>query len=58
VLQSDDNGLEYNVTCILIARQRLTKHIPAEANAWNRTSLARQQHAKIASSTIEAVFSV
>jgi hypothetical protein len=52
--------LGYNtVTCILIARQRLAKQIPAEANARNnRTSTARQRRGKHASSTKEAVFPV
>jgi hypothetical protein len=45
------------VTCIPIARQRLGKHIPAKANARNRTSIARQRICKHASVTIEAVFS-
>jgi hypothetical protein len=50
--------LGYNiVTCILFARQRLAKHIPAEVNARNnRTSVARQRRDKHASSTIHAVF--
>jgi hypothetical protein len=46
------------VTCIPIARQRLGKHISAEANARNnRTSIARQRISKHASLAIEAVFS-
>jgi flagellar biosynthesis/type III secretory pathway chaperone len=46
------------VTRLLIARQRVGKHIPAEANARNnRTSNARQRISKHASLTIEAVFS-
>jgi hypothetical protein len=49
----------YTVTCIPIARQRLGKHIPAEANARNnKTSIAGQRISKRASLTIEAVFSV
>jgi hypothetical protein len=40
-----------------IARQRLGKHIPAEAYARNRTSIARQRISKHASLTIEVVFS-
>jgi hypothetical protein len=45
--------------CIPIARQRLGKHIPAEANARNnRTSIARHRISKHASLTIEAMFSV
>jgi hypothetical protein len=41
-----------------IARQRLGKDIPAEANALNnRTYIARQRITKHASLTIEAVFS-
>jgi hypothetical protein len=47
----------YIVTCIPIARQRLGKHIPAQANARsNRTSIARQRISKHASLTKEAVF--
>jgi hypothetical protein len=47
------------VTCILIDRQQLAKHLLAEANAQNnRTSVARQGHGKHTLSTIEAVFSV
>jgi hypothetical protein len=47
------------LTCILIARQRLAKHIPAEANERNNmTSTVRQRCRKHASSTIGAVFSV
>jgi hypothetical protein len=46
------------MTCIPIARQRLGKHIPAEANARNnRTSIAKQRISKHTSLTIEAVFS-
>jgi hypothetical protein len=42
-----------------IARQRVAKHIPSEANARsNRISIARQQRGKQAFSTIEDVFSV
>jgi hypothetical protein len=45
--------------CILIARQRLMKHFPAEADARNNgTSVARQRCGKHSSSTIEVVFSV
>jgi hypothetical protein len=45
------------VTCIPIARQRLGKHIPAEANArYNRTSIGRQRISKHACLTVEAVF--
>jgi hypothetical protein len=52
-------GHEYIVTCILIARQRLAKHIPAEANARNnRTSIARHGRGKQASSTTQAVSSL
>jgi hypothetical protein len=39
----------------LIARQRLGKHIPATANARNRTSIARQRISKRAFSTIETL---
>jgi hypothetical protein len=47
------------VTCTPIARQRVAKHIPAEANARNsRTSIARQLRGKQALSTIQALFSV
>jgi hypothetical protein len=46
--------IKYIVTYILIARQRLGKHIPAEAYASNnRTSIARQRISKQAFSTIE-----
>jgi hypothetical protein len=46
------------VTCIPIARQRLGKHIPVQANACNnRTSLARQWISKHTSLAIKAVFS-
>jgi hypothetical protein len=46
------------VTCMPIARQRLGKDIPAEANACNnRTSISRQRISKHASLIIEAVFS-
>jgi hypothetical protein len=48
---------EHIVTCISIARQRLGKHIPAEANAHNRTSITRQRINKHTSLTIEEVFS-
>jgi hypothetical protein len=49
---------KYNVTCIPIARQRLGKHIPAEAiERNNRTSIAKQRISKHASLTIEAAFS-
>jgi hypothetical protein len=43
---------------MLIARQRLGKHISPEANAHNnKTSIARQRICKHASLTTEAVFS-
>jgi hypothetical protein len=42
------------VTCILIARQRLGEHIPAETNGRNNTtSIARQRISNHTSSTIE-----
>jgi hypothetical protein len=42
-----------------IARQRVAKQIPAEANARNnRTSVARKRRGRQALSTIQAVFSV
>jgi hypothetical protein len=42
-----------------IARQRVAKHIPAEANARNsRRSIARQRRGKQVLSTIQAVLSV
>jgi hypothetical protein len=42
-----------------IARQWVTKHIPAEANVRNnRKSVARQHCGKQGLSTIQAVFSV
>jgi hypothetical protein len=45
------------VTCIPIAKQRLGKHIPAEANARNsRTSISRQRISKHVSLTTETVF--
>jgi hypothetical protein len=44
--------------CIPIARQRLGKHIPAQANSLkNTTSIARQRISKHTSLKIEAVFS-
>jgi hypothetical protein len=47
------------VTCIPTARQRLSKHIPAEANTpKNKTSIARQRINKHVSLKLEAVFSV
>jgi hypothetical protein len=50
---------EYIATCIPIARQRLGKHIPAQAKARNnRTSIARQPISKHTSLlTIEALLS-
>jgi hypothetical protein len=46
------------VTCISIARQRLSKHIPAEANMRNNgTSITRKRISKHASLTTEAVLS-
>jgi hypothetical protein len=46
------------VSCIPIARQRLDKHILAEANACNnKTSFARHWISKHASLTTEAIFS-
>jgi hypothetical protein len=51
--------MEYIVTCISIARQRLSKHIPAGANGRKkRTSIATQRISKHTSLTTEAVFSV
>jgi hypothetical protein len=42
-----------------IFRQRLAKHIPAEANARNsRRFIARQRRVKQALPTVQAVFSV
>jgi hypothetical protein len=47
------------VTRISIARQRLGKHIPSQANSRkNMTSIASQRLGKHASLTIKAVFSV
>jgi hypothetical protein len=44
--------------CIPIAKQRLGKHIPTEANASkNRTSIIRQRISKYALLTIKVVFS-
>jgi hypothetical protein len=56
----EDRSLQY-AYCIVtyrpIARQRLGKHIPAQAYARNnRTSTARQWISQHASLTIEAVF--
>jgi hypothetical protein len=49
----------YVVLAMPIARQRVAKHILAEANARNRTSIARQRRSKHAFAKIEeAVFSV
>jgi hypothetical protein len=46
------------VTCISIARQRLGKHNPLQANSLNnRTSITRQRVSKHTSLTIKAVFS-
>jgi hypothetical protein len=43
--------------CIPIARQRLSKHIPAEAyERNNRTSISRLRISKHASLTLEAAF--
>jgi hypothetical protein len=54
-----DFGFHCNVSCILTARQRLAKYIPAETNARNNSiSIARQQRGKHSSSTTLAVFSV
>jgi hypothetical protein len=45
--------------CTPIARQRLDKHIHAEANGRNnRTSIAKQRISKHASLTIQTVFCV
>jgi hypothetical protein len=45
------------VTRIPIAKQRLSKHIPAEANAHNnKTSIAKQRISKHAFLAVEAVF--
>jgi hypothetical protein len=44
--------------CISIAKQRLGKHIPVEANARNNmTSITRQRISKYAFLTTEAAFS-
>jgi hypothetical protein len=48
----------YVVRAIPIARQRVAKHIPAEANMRNNRSIARQRRDKQALSTIQAVFRV
>jgi hypothetical protein len=49
---------QHTVTCIPVARQRLSKRIPTEANARNnRTIIARQRISKHTSLTIELVFS-
>jgi hypothetical protein len=51
-------SVERTVTNIPIARQWLGKHIPVQAYAHSRTSIARQRTSQHASLTIEAVFSV
>jgi hypothetical protein len=48
----------YVVRPMSIARQRVAKHIPAEADARNNRSIARQRRGKQALSTIHAVFSL
>jgi hypothetical protein len=49
----------YVVGAMPIARQRVTKHIPADANTWNnRRSITKQRRGKQALPTIQAVFSV
>jgi hypothetical protein len=49
----------YVVLAMPFARQRVTKHIPAEADARkNRRYIARQRRGKQALSTIQVVFSV
>jgi hypothetical protein len=51
--------LFYVVCAMPIARQRIAKHIPAEANARNnRRCIDRQRRGKQALSTIQVVFSV
>jgi hypothetical protein len=56
--ESQAQSSYYIVACIPIARQRLGKHIPAEAKARNnRTSIARQRISQHAFLTIDAVFS-
>jgi hypothetical protein len=56
----DGNNEDYGIMmCKLIARQRLAKHISAEANArYNKTFIARQRHSKHSSLTIKSVFCV
>jgi hypothetical protein len=50
---------QHIVMCIHIARQRVSKHIPAGVNARNNTtSIARQHISKHASLKTEAVFCV
>jgi hypothetical protein len=39
-----------------IARQRVAKHIPTEANAWNNRFTARQRRGKQPFSNIQAVY--
>jgi hypothetical protein len=49
----------HTVTCMLIGRRRLGKHIPGRVNAHkNRTPIARQRINTHTSLTIEAVFLV
>jgi hypothetical protein len=49
--------LYITVLCIPIARQRLGKHIPAQANSINNmTFIASHRISKHASVTVEAVF--
>jgi hypothetical protein len=50
-------NLYITVTCMSIARQRLGKHIPVQANSLNsRISIARHRISKHTSLRIEAVF--
>jgi hypothetical protein len=54
---SQPYGPPWSLTGIAIARQRLGKHIPAEAKApKNMTSIARKRICKHDSLTIETVF--
>jgi hypothetical protein len=58
-MRNQNNTFNNTVTCVPIARQRLSKNIPAQAyTSNNRTSIARQLVIKHASLTIEAVFPV
>jgi hypothetical protein len=56
------NRVARSVFCVVrampMSKQRVTKHIPAEANARNNRSVTIKQRGKQALSTIQAVFSM